>query len=276
MSKCRFRNSSGVFYDFLNKPYYISSLKPFFAYDWQPVEVSNAISGYNRKGIFQKQIELNILSDNRSNAAEQAEIIFAEFENDVIAGKYSRIYVNDYYLECNITARELINRVGRTQTYLLTVTTDRMKWVKELQTITFTQNSVILESDEYEDTEIPFGVPFGFPNPNESKEFTNSALTPCNFRLKIFGSCSDPAISIAGHTYSASIALEPEEALVIDSAAATLTKLSGASSINCFSARSSESNIFEKIPPGVCSVEWSDISKFQLTLIEERSAPKCV
>ena len=105
--------------------------------------------------------------------------------------------------------------------------------------------------------------------------FNNTGFVGTNFRMNIFGQCSNPSVYVSGHLYQVNCEVDTNEYLTIDSLSKKiyLTANDGTTT-NVFNLRNRDSYIFEKIPPGNNSVLIDGGFGVDIILTEERSEPK--
>ena len=95
------------------------------------------------------------------------------------------------------------------------------------------------------------------------------------FRLKIYGEATNPAVVINGHTYKINGTISKGESLMIDSMTKTITLTTASGKkINWFDKRGRKEYIFEPLPTGQSTVSWDGTFGFDLTVVEKRSEPK--
>jgi len=189
--------------------------------------------------------------------------------------QHGRIIIGNYYFKCFVTKSEkkdyLFNK--RLMKLTLTLTTDFPFWIKET-THTFNGN-LSAGASEGKNLDFSFDHPFDYYCDINSDTLNNSGFVPANFRLVIYGPCSNPAVYIAGHTYQVNCTVGESEYLTIDSSLKKVFLTSNTGAVtNMFSMRNRDSYIFEKIPSGNSSVGWSGDFGFDVILLEERSEPK--
>jgi phage-related protein len=164
-------------------------------------------------------------------------------------------------------------RLGRYVSYTLTLTTDFPVWIKETKHV-FRKTSA---SAGGKNLDYPFDFPFDFKSTIGSSQFNNASIAASNFRMIIYGACTDPEIKIGGHVYKVSGKVEANEYLTIDSVTREiyLTKNDG-TRVNRFDNRYRRSYIFEPIPAGIAYVSWEGDFGLDLILFDERSEPKWI
>ena len=93
--------------------------------------------------------------------------------------------------------------------------------------------------------------------------------------MTIYGPCENPRILINGYPRQIFTSLESNEYLVIDSRDSTVIKhLANGTTVSVYNSRQFQPSIFEKIPSGLLSIDWTGLFGFDVTLFLERSEPK--
>ena len=103
----------------------------------------------------------------------------------------------------------------------------------------------------------------------------NDHYGECDFKMIIYGPCTNPVIRINGHAYEVAAALYAGEYILIDSRDHTVYRyLIDGRKQNLFNQRNKESDLFQKVPAGRCAVLWNAAAfGFDLILFQERSEP---
>jgi hypothetical protein len=156
-------------------------------------------------------------------------------------------------------------------TLTLTLTSDFPYWVKET-THTFRN---VAENSGGKNLDFAFDHPYDFSSGIGTKGLNNTDFVGTNFRMNIFGACSNPAVYVSGHLYQVNCDVAEGEYLTIDSVSKTITVTAIDGTVtNVFNLRNKDSYIFEKIPSGKSAVTWEGNYGFDITILEERSEPK--
>ena len=242
-------------------------------YEWNVQKKGNRISGFNYT-VKKKKLPVIIMCDTEEKGVAAKNRLLEVAEKDVLALQPGQIIVGDYYMKCYVTKSQKKDYL-KTKRHLevtLTLTTDSPFWVKETATA-FSIGS----GGESEHLDYAVDYPFDFRSGTQSNTLINSSFVDTNFRIIIYGACSNPAINIGGHTYQVNCEIGENEYLTIDSTTKKiyLTGNSGAIS-NKFNDRNRETYIFQKIPSGAVSVSWDGTFNFDIILCEERSEPKWI
>ena len=201
-------------------------------------------------------------------------------ETDTRANEYGRLYVGEYYICCNIISSD---KTFWKETY--TGLENKVKllipypfWCHELTEQFLKNNSSISEETQDGNLSYPYSYPYRYSAPQDAGVIINDHYASCDFKMIIYGPCTNPAIRINGHLYEVETVLYAGDYLAIDSRDHTVIRyLNDGRTENKFNWRNKESNLFEKIPNGQCSVVWSTESfGFDITLFQERSEPKWI
>ena len=248
-------------------------------FSWGYTSANNRISSFH-KGIAKKKVPIIIFCENEEEGYRKRDELFELCEKDVLAMKHGKIIIGDYYLKCYVTGSIKTNYL-RSKGYMeaaLEVTTDFPSWVKETTTqfrsVSQDEGSGAVGGKNFD---FNYDFPFDYSSEFNDKRLKNSGFVGTAFKIIIYGSCSNPAISINDHTYQVNADLSDNEYLTIDSMTKTivLTKYDGQKE-NCFHLRNRESYIFEHIPPGENIITWNGAFGFDVILLDERSEPKWI
>lgn len=241
---------------------------------WDITNINNKISSF-KKGIVTKTIPIILKCNSEADGLLLRNRLFEVFERDVLAKKYGKIHIGDYYLRCYITGTKKSNYLVNMNYMVVsaTVQTDAPEWIKET---TASYSLIVDNAQQYLD--YPYDFSHDYKNDLVSCQFTNSGLVASNFILTIFGFVQSPTLYINGHEYTVNVTVGTGEHLTIDSTnkTITLTKADG-KQVNCFNNRNKDSHIFEKIPVGINTLSTAKQQiQFDMTLLEERSEPKWI
>lgn len=240
-------------------------------YEWTVTKKGSRIASFDRD-ISKRKLPVVIICDTKEKGIAARNKLMEVVEKDVLAMKHGRIIIGDYYFKCFVTKSQKKNYLttNRWMELTLTLTTDFPFWVKESTTsfgISGGSTGKGLDSN--------FDYPFDYTSDVQENEINNTGFVASDFRMTIFGVCSNPSIFVNGHEYKVNCDVASGEYLTIDSAERKiyLTANDGTTT-NVFSLRNRDSYIFEKIVPGKSVVLWEGGYGFDITLLEERSEPK--
>ena len=83
--------------------------------------------------------------------------------------------------------------------------------------------------------------------------------------------CSNPKVLLNGHPYEVLTTLERNEYLILNTMEQTITKyLSNGTTDNLFEVRGYDYSVFEKIEPGLVTVNWSGDFGIDLSIFLKR------
>lgn len=261
-------------FNFGNNGIYVNT-NELHDYEWKVTSSGNKISALTRQ-FSTRKLPVIIICDSEEEGIQARNELLEIVEKDVLAMEHGKIIIGDYYFKCFVSKSKkseyLINK--RYMKMDLTLVSDYPYWVKE-STTKFGSSSGGDGSGIGLD--FPFDYPFDFFSTMESTSIVNGGFVPTNFKIIIYGACSNPSINIAGHTYQVECDILESEYLTIDSTTKKiqLTKQDGTIE-NKFNNRNKQSYIFEKIPVGDNVVTWSGNYGFDIILMEERSEPKWI
>lgn len=222
-----------------------------YDYEWSATTRGNRIVAFTRSAT-QRTLPIVIMCDTEDNGIAKRNELFETFEKDVLAARHGKIIVGDYYFRCFVTKSKKSDyqKNKRRMSLNLTLLTDFPYWVKEIHSPEYSKSLT-------------------------TATLTNPSLAASNFKIIIQGACTNPSISIAGHSYTVNCSVGDGERLTIDS---TMKQISTAKSdgtfvSNNFNDRDKSSYIFEKIPTGDNTIIAPGEFCFQIILLDERSEP---
>ena len=271
MKDIKYVNSAGVVLDLLKPPYMLQT-GDLFDYHWEYSTSNDSnIVGFSKK-VSEKSLTLSILNYSKSSYYASIDHFFETTEYDVVHNSPGRLCVGEQFLRGYI------------------ISSKKTEWEDDIELL---DNDISIVTDHpYWMTERPFYFKSGqilstnnkryagryayrYANGLTSASITNDHYTECNFRLIIYGPCTNPTVYIGGYAYSFKIVLEEGEYLEVDSAAETVTKymVSGIQ-VNAFNNRDFANSVFRPIQTGRREVNWNGRFDFDVILLVERSEPK--
>ena len=133
----------------------------------------------------------------------------------------------------------------------LTFLASELSWITVLEKRFFPQKEIAADSG----LDFPCGFPFDFMNEKRGTvEFDIQSLR----RSKDILPAMIPVLLMNGYPYEVLTTLEKNEYLIINSSEQTIMKyLSNGTTANLFDVRGYDYSVFEKIPSGLISVNWS-------------------
>lgn len=244
-------------------------------YEWKVTKKGNRISALSRQ-VSTRKLPIIILCEDEAKGIEARNKLLEVVEKDVMAMQHGQIIIGDYYFKCFVTksAKKDYLTTKRHITIDLTLTSDYPYWVKE-SLVPFGIASG--GGGDSLGLDYPYDYKFDYFVSVSNTTLFNSGFVGTNFKLIIYGACSNPSVSINDHVYQVDCEVGTSEYLTIDSTTKKvfLTKNDG-TVVNMFNNRNKTSYIFEKIAPGASAVSWGGDFVFDVILMEERSEPKWI
>lgn len=242
-------------------------------FEWTVTKKGKRISALDYS-VSKRKLPVTIICDTEESGIETRNRLFEIAEKDVLAMKHGRIIIGDYYFRCFVTKSQKKEylQTKRLMKITLTLTTDYPYWVREAK-YSFMPQSVARSAGKISD--YPMDYPMDYFSVVANQELYNGGFVGTNFRLIIYGQCSNPVVYIGGHAYCVNCDVGGSEYLTIDSAAKTVTLTANDGTVtNKFNSRGRDSYIFQKIQPGANPVTWEGSFGFDIILLDERSEPE--
>ena len=241
-------------------------------YEWKPRKRNQTITGMEYQ-ISKYKVPVKIICDSEAAATAAKNKLYEVTEKDVLANKYGKIVIGDYYLKCFVSQSKKKDYL-KTSRYIhndLTVTTDRPVWVREHK-----YKFAVGGADKGgQNLDYPFDFPYDYKSDLGVTTFASQSIGNANFRIVIYGVCTDPEIRISGHLYKIMGDIGVNEYLTIDSATKEIYLTTNiGNKVNRFNDRYRRSYIFEPIPAGMINVLWDGSFAFDLYMLDERREPK--
>ena len=251
-----YENSKGEKIDLLKSPYRTVEA------DWYDSDWSEAASGY------EKTVKIDVFG-RVDEFTRNMEHLYSIFGYDADNDLYGKLYVNGTFLRCRLKKSKKTNWKGYIYTVVeMTFSAPKMEWITEKYLQFFPQ----VAAQTNKGLNFPFNFPFNFALSKRGYETVEIDNTSTNdFQLLVYGPCVNPRILINGYPYEVFCSLEQNEYMLIDSKLHTIIKrLSNGTTLNLYNERSLEYSVFEKIPSGVLTINWSGNFGFDLILFLKR------
>ncbi len=278
-------NSTGDRLNLLSDKMAIQDIDTLFNNEWSYSSATSMIFGGKvkkfYKGVQEKEFTISLVADNEQEFTELCKEIEDILFYDVHVKNHGRLYVNDTYLSCYIYSSEyseyedLFYMTDRK----FKLVTEYPNWVAErkykinrsvslINAVTgfMIAGNALLNSD---------ADPGNDEDENTTKAYVKNPLRiPCNFRTKIQGPSEWPYLKIGNNIYNIDEEIPEGSYIVIDSVKKTCIMYDQfGNERNIFGYRNPDYYIFEKIPPGVNTVEWNEPTELEFTIYEERGEP---
>lgn len=255
-----YENSNGEKLNLMRSPYHVVEA------DWYDADWEETTSGY------EKTIAVDIFG-KQSEFVENMERLYRIIAVDSENGVCGRLYVNGAYLRCMAMKSKKSGWKGYVYSEAeITLLAPSLEWIQEAKKSFYPQE----EKTSIEGLDFEFDFEFDFAENKRGVEQWNvDHITSSDFKMIIFGPCINPRILINGYPYEVTATLEKQEYMVIDSIEQTVTKyMSNGTAANLFNERGFDHSVFERIPPGLLTVNWPGDFGFDMVLLLKRREAK--
>ena len=273
LEQLKYKNHLNEVFEFGHDGIFVN-MNELHDYEWTVTARNNRVASLTYP-VVNKKLPVVILCDTEEKGIAARNRLFEVCEKDVLALKHGRIIIGDYYFRCFVTKSQKkdYSMSKRYMQITLTLTSDFPFWVKE-STFTLRKDDGKTE-EEGKNLDFMYDYPFDYFLRMDGGTLNNTSFAAANFRMIIYGPCSNPGVYISGHLYQVNCDIESDEYLTIDSVTKEIYLTANDGTVtNVFNLRNRESYIFEKIPPGSGVVLWDGEFGVDLILLEERSEPK--
>lgn len=274
LEQLKYQNHLNEVYEFGKDGIFVDA-NTLHDYQWAVTTKGNKISALTPT-ITSRALPVVILCKTEKDGIAARNKLLEVVEKDVLAMKYGKIIIGDYYFRCYVTKSQKRDYLtSKCQMLItLTLTTDHPRWIKESK---FSFRSGTGEHTKGQDLDFSFDFPFEYAFGADANELINTAFVGSDFKMVVYGACVNPTVTVSGHDYTVNCSVNVGEYLTIDSLSKKIfvTHNNGATT-NVFCYRDRESYIFEKIPAGHNTISWVGEFSVDLTLYEERSEPKWI
>lgn len=250
----------------------------FHSYEWKQDATSQEI-GDSVYGFSKESKTYSITLTVRGTLAERHQLLdelVEAFDYDIANMTPGRIYFGNYYIECYIKKAE--NAISGTwnnwSDCKIDIYCPYPFWAQE-QEKSFYPDAAD-KGEEYEFLEYPYGYDYDYSRPTSgSQHWYIDHYKSSNFKMIIYGPCTNPRITISNHVYQIFDTLSANEYIEIDSRNSTVKKyLANGTVQNIFYKKGNSSSVFEPIPAGDILVSWNGEFGFDITVYKERSVPE--
>lgn len=248
----------------------------FYDFKWS-ANVTKQTIGAKLNDFEKAAAEYSLILDflgTKEERAEYANTFFELTEGDLIEKTPGRLYFKDYYIECYVIGSAYNGQDKRTRAVQkkLDLYVPYPFWIRQEKKQFFIQEAVRSE----EGLDFPTDFPFDFtPDKIGHQLWHTEHYTASQFQIVVYGPCTDPEVLINGYPYKVFTQLETGDYMIIDSRLNTVEKyMKNGQIVNLYNSRQFTPSIFEKVPGGTLTVDWSGKFGFDITLFLERSEPK--
>lgn len=204
--------------------------------------------------------------------AQKINKLHEEFENDIRTLSPARLVWGSWYIDCYIIASSTTPETVAWTTNEIEVFCPRPFWVKQ-EKKSFIASDEPPQSQTFLDYEYDYEYDYflgAIGTENWVREFPFAS----DFQMYVYGPVSNPRITINGYAYQVFDTLAASEYMIIDSLNHTVTKFaSNGTQASIFDLRNKAQSVFEKIPGGTLTLNWTGLFGFDLIIFDERSEP---
>lgn len=200
------------------------------------------------------------------------------FEHDVVNLTPGRFWYGEYYIDGYV--KKSSTEKSSTWNNWTDVSTDIYcpcpYWVREQKRSFYPETRS--PGEAYGFLDYPHDYKYDYSRPKKgSQSWTIDHFTKSNFKMIIYGPCTNPRITINDHVYQVFDTLEGAEYIVIESRDKTIKKyLSNGTVQNIFWKRGKDNSVFEPLPYGELLVNWNAEFGFDIIAYRERSVPEWI
>ena len=270
---CMYESSEGVKIIFNRAPEYrilrIGDLRNYS----RPYKAVGKSIVFLQNSTVEHNIEISCMP--AGNATEDKNFIINTFEKDCQKGKFGKLYIDNYYLYCNIYATDFEHESEvRGIFHIKCKLVSKWGWFNDIAYEFYGQRNAGLTSSQIRD------LPFDFHQPNVTEyRLENRAILDSDIKI-VFETANDstvdsPSITIAGAAYRINATITPNYKIIIDPICRTITRINKTTGMeeSVFRLRDTSSSVFAKVPSGIHKVTVAENVKATVTLLQERMTP---
>lgn len=271
-------NSDGQKLDFTDFPYLAKNIDNLINYGWGYVTQNERVKSFY-KDVTEIPIEINIHDEDRTEFEKAANHFHDVIEKDVVENKKGKLYLNGQYISGYFKESRKKDWCKTVPFYVasLMFLVEKISWIEEQQ-ISLQPISEARSAEE--NKTYPYTYPYRYGNTSKTANFKIDHYAASDFRMIVYGPTANISITINGHIYHVEYPIEDGEYMVIDSRSFLppderiyVVRQNG-EKVNVFNYRDPDHSIFEKIPAGDITIDYSRKYGIDLIIFKERSEPK--
>lgn len=263
--------------DLTSWPYWMQT-GDFLDYEKSYTETRNRIRDF-KNVLKERYFTITVFGENEQDYYDNLNFLHEVFERDVANLTPGRLYFQKSYLQCYMIA-SMKTEWEDTDCMMdneIRIIPAYQSWIEEQQI----SIKPISESEESTDNNsYPYTYPYRYGNTSKTANFKIDHYASSDFRMIVYGPTANVSITINGHIYHVEYPVEDGEYMIIDSRSFLppneriyLVRQNG-EKVNVFNYRDPEHSIFEKIPAGDITIDYSRKYGIDLIVFLERSEPK--
>ena len=265
----KYINNSGNSVD-LNKYPYKMLLSDLLDGEWSYDSSNNIIDSFYKK-IQSRTLKIDSHRTSGQSARSVQSNLVDLFEADVVQNKRGRIYVDDYYMPCNIIKdKKTLWETNVVVSSEFSLVTDYPYWIRE--------GKITYERKQASDTgylDYPYDYPYDY-SPNDMAVYIeNTEVMPADFKMVIQGPCENPQVTIGQNKCQIMTTLSSYEYIVLNSMDRTAYKVSSTGTVtNVFESLNRNYENFDRIPQGKHIISINGTFRMEITMYMKRSEPR--
>ena len=250
----------------------------FHSYEWK-ANVTEDTFGATVNEFTKDPVTYDLTLTVRGKESERKEFlnkITNAFEHDIVNLTAGRIYYGAYYIDCYIkkSSNEISSDNNSRTDCKIGIYCPYPFWSME-QEQSFYPDSMN-GGEEYFFLDYPMDFQYDYSRQGAgTQNWFIDHFRSNNFEMVIYGPCADPRIIINDYPYQIYETLEAGEYILLKSRNKTITKhLRNGTVQNIFAKRAKDKSVFELIPSGMLTLNWSGTYGFDIKVYKERSVPE--
>lgn len=280
-----YENSAGDVIDLRQDPIWAQDLETILSAKWDYATQSaqygtGRISEFYR-GTQEKSLKLAVMADDQAALDQIIEKLMTIVEYDIRNKQPGKLWRYGCYMSCYIVAHDYAEyeELYDATDWTVKIVAEDPVWIEE-ETISIGA----LDQTEIEDgkqyTDVLYAYPYRYKNLDTVVKKQIDHYAAFDFRMLIYGPAAEANVTINGHQYLVSYAVETGEYMVIDSRDTIAPEKhayivrSDGTEVNVFNFRSASSLLLQKIEPGALVINYSRLYGIDLTLFKRRNTPR--
>ena len=269
-----YKASSGNEYDLMLKKRYLKTAS-FHEWEWTPKIKEKSIGvNISKFGRSAKTYEATLaLSGSRTDREKALDTLHEDMERDVQMKTPGKLIHNGYTIDCYPVASKTYPNSSGTRT--LNDVKFYCPYPMWSQEVLKSFNAVDTSGATEGGFDYDFDYEFDYMTElSLSSYWEIDHLAPVEFRMTIYGPCTNPSLTIGGHVYQVYQTLAAAEYMVVDSRERTVIKyLVNGTPVNIFNSRRFDVSVFDPLPVGKVQVVRSSGFGADILIYKERSEP---
>jgi hypothetical protein len=272
-----YENSQGTILN-LNDGAYFVNANDLRDFTWDYTALNRPSGRGGRMRSFSRPVTEKTVSVAVRGTAEQFKArmnaLHALTEVDIQAKTPGKLWLGEQYLICYLGVASELNLYSRRGNFAekaLTVAVVEPFWCRLDGPVKFnlTDEGELAGGKKYDGK-----YAYKYGSSYQSSTLINSHYAHCPVIITIYGTTTNPQITIGGNIYSVLTEIASGERVEIDQIAGTIYKINASGvKTSVFNSRDKTNDIFKAVPAGASSVVYSGLFSFDVTMVQQRSEP---